>query len=372
MSVIPPTKNAALIVDDFISYATLHLSTVSGIINTVSLYPPIGTPGPGIINWTSYMVAPSRPGGAASTGTDVEDIEQIPEEEIVMNDAQIAASEEAWLEGADINEATATAYEEVPDNAEPPTEEEQTILEERIDAEAEEAAEELEEKIPKEDNPKNKEKLQQIPNYKTKIKVPDELVRAMRKVGVGKTPLDRAHFLAQVHAETGGFRVKTESLKYSAKRAFQIFNPPQTKKKYFPTLESAKEYEYNEEKLGNYVYGNRLGNGPATSGEGFKYRGRGMLQMTGKENYTRFGKKVGENWQGNPDLVATLNGGSLAACLFWKTNDIAKYATNDSIKQINLCGWRVNGANPPNGAEERIREFNKYWAELQKDPTLWS
>jgi hypothetical protein len=64
MSVIPPTKNSALIVDDFISYATLHLSTVSGIINTVSLYPPIGTPGPGIINWAGYTVTPAKPGGA--------------------------------------------------------------------------------------------------------------------------------------------------------------------------------------------------------------------------------------------------------------------------------------------------------------------
>ena len=63
MSLIPPTKNTALIVDDFISYATLHLSTVSGIINTVSLYPPVGTPGPGIINWTGYMVTPAKPGG---------------------------------------------------------------------------------------------------------------------------------------------------------------------------------------------------------------------------------------------------------------------------------------------------------------------
>jgi hypothetical protein len=64
MSVIPPTKKASLIVDDFISYATLHLSTVSGVINTVSLYPPIGTPGPGIINWTGYMVTPAKRGEA--------------------------------------------------------------------------------------------------------------------------------------------------------------------------------------------------------------------------------------------------------------------------------------------------------------------
>lgn len=367
MSVIPPTKKASLIVDDFISYATSHLSTVSGVINTVSLYPPNGTPAPGVINWTSYMVAPSRPGGAASTGTDVEDdVQEIPEDEIVMNEAQQAASEEAMLEGSDINEATATAYEEVPDDAQPPTEEEALVLEEKIDAEAEVGAEETEKSLPPEDNPKNQEKIEPVPNYKTNIKVPDELVRAMKRVGVGKTPLERAHFLAQVGAETGGFRVKTESLMYSAPRLLQIFP------KYFKSEAQANQYAKNEQKIGNYVYGNRLGNGPESSGEGFKFRGRGMLQVTGKVNYEKFGKMVGDDWIGKPDLVAQTKGGAESACLFWKSNNIAKYATDASVKQINLCGWRVNGKNPPNGADERIREFNKYWKELQKDPTLWS
>jgi putative chitinase len=313
------------------------------------------------------MVAPSRPGGAASTGTDVDDnIEEIPEDEIVMNEAQQAASEEAMLEGSDINESTATAYEEVPDDAEPPTEEEAAALEEKIDAEAEEGAKETENELAPEDKPQNQEVQKPIPNYKTKIKVPDELVLAMRKVGVGKTALERAHFLAQVGAETGGFRVKTESLMYSAGRLFQIFP------KYFKSEAQANEYAKNEQKIGNYVYGNRLGNGGESTGEGFKFRGRGMLQVTGKVNYQKFGKMVNEDWTANPDLVAKTKGGAESACLFWKTNNIAKYATDASIKQINLCGWRVNGVNPPNGAAERIKEFNKYWAELQKDPTLWA
>ena len=365
MSALPPTKNAAVIVDDFISYASLHLSTVSGIINTVSLYPPVGTPAPGVITWTGYVVTSSRPGGAASAGVE-EEIQTIPDEETSMTPAQEAASEEAMLEGADINEATATAYEEVPDNTPPPTEEETAALEERIDAEAEAGAEETEKELPPEDKPENQEKIQPVPNYKTNIKVPDELVLAMRKVGVGKTPLERAHFLAQVGAETGGFRVKTESLMYSAGRLLQIFP------KYFKSEAQANGYAKNEQKIGNYVYGNRLGNGDESSGEGFKFRGRGMLQVTGKVNYQKFGKMVNEDWTANPDLVAKTKGGAESACLFWKTNNIAKYATDASVKQINLCGWRVNGVNPPNGAAERIKEFNKYWAELQKDPTLWT
>ena len=363
MSVIPPTKNTALIVDDFISYATAHLSTVSGIINTVSLYPPIGTPGPGIINWTSYMVAPSRPGGAASTGTDVEDTEEIPEEEIVMNEAQQAASEEAMLEGSDINEATATAYEEVPDNAEPPTEEEQTILEERIDAEAEEGAAEVEKSLPPEDNPKNQEKVEPIPNYKTNIKVPDELVRAMKKFGVGKTPIERAHFLGQVFEETG-FRVSTESLKYSASRLVQIFP------KYFKSEAEATPYAKNEQKIGNKIYGGRMGND--TLNDGFTFRGRGFIQLTGRGNYTKFSKIAQADWVANPDLVAGAKGAAESACLFWKTNNIAKYATDMTVKQINLVGWRINGANPPINADKRIKEVNRFYKELQKDPTLWS
>ena len=364
MSVIPPTNNAALIVDDFIMYATSHLSTVSGVANTISSYPPVGTPGPGIVQWSGYQIQPSRPGGAASVGN-LPDTQEVPAEEVEMTPAQEAASEQAMLEGADINEATAAAYE-VPVDAPAPSEEEQQQLEARIENAAEEGAAETEKELPSEDKPQNQEVQKPIPNYKTKVKVPDELVLAMRKVGVGKTPLERAHFLAQVAAETGGFRVKTESLMYSASRLLQIFP------KYFKSEAQANQYAKNEVKIGSYVYGNRLGNGGESTSEGYKFRGRGMLQVTGKVNYQKFGPMVGQDWVVNPDLVAQMKGGAESACLFWKSNNIAKYATDATTKQINLCGWRVNGVNPPIGAAERIKEFNKYWAELQKDPTLWT
>jgi hypothetical protein len=127
MSVIPPTKNAALIVDDFIMYATAHLSTISGIANTISAYPPYGTTGPGIVQWSGYQIQPSRPGGAASVGN-LPDTQEVPAQEVEMTPAQEAASEQAMLEGADINEATAAAYE-VPADAPAPSEEEQQQLE---------------------------------------------------------------------------------------------------------------------------------------------------------------------------------------------------------------------------------------------------
>ena len=80
MSALPPTNNTTIIIDEFIAYATAHLQTVSGIINTISLYPPIGTPGPGIVQWTGYFVPPSQPGGGVT-----------PEQsEFVMSDDDIA------------------------------------------------------------------------------------------------------------------------------------------------------------------------------------------------------------------------------------------------------------------------------------------
>jgi hypothetical protein len=108
MSVIPPTKNAGLIVDDFISYATLHLSTVSGIINTVSLYPPLGTPGPGIINWTGYMVTPAKP-SVALGGVDAEEaaaVERDINEEYpasqALYEAQFESEEDAMANNSQV------------------------------------------------------------------------------------------------------------------------------------------------------------------------------------------------------------------------------------------------------------------------------
>ncbi len=112
MSVIPPTKKTSVIVDDFISYATLHLSTVSGIINTVSLYPPIGTPGPGIINWTGYMVTPAKRGEAGDFDSDeAAAIERDINEEYPASqaayEAQFESEEDAMANNSQVTEAEA-------------------------------------------------------------------------------------------------------------------------------------------------------------------------------------------------------------------------------------------------------------------------
>ncbi len=112
------------------------------------------------------------------------------------------------------------------------------------------------------------------------------------------TPLRLAHFLAQCGHESGQFRVVNENLNYGAKGLLGIF------KKYFPTEDKAKTYERKPEKIANLVYASRMGNGPESSGDGYKYRGRGYIQLTGKDNYTQFDKTVPEDILANPDLVS--------------------------------------------------------------------
>ena len=103
------------------------------------------------------------------------------------------------------------------------------------------------------------------------------------------TPLRLAHFLAQCGHESGGFRATQENLNYSAKGLNGIF------KKYFPTEAAAAPYARQPQKIASKVYANRMGNGTEASGEGYKFRGRGYIQLTGKDNYTAFGKSIGED-----------------------------------------------------------------------------
>jgi putative chitinase len=113
------------------------------------------------------------------------------------------------------------------------------------------------------------------------------------------TPLRLAHFLAQCGHESGGFRATQENLNYSAKGLTGTF------KKYFPSEASAAPYAKNPLKIASKVYGGRMGNGPEPTQEGYKFRGRGYIQLTGKENYTAFGKSINEDILSNPDKVAS-------------------------------------------------------------------
>jgi putative chitinase len=171
------------------------------------------------------------------------------------------------------------------------------------------------------------------------------------------TALRLAHFLAQAGHESGGFKAVNENLNYGAKGLLGIF------KKYFPTEEKAKLYERKPEKIANLVYGSRMGNGPETSGDGYKYRGRGYIQLTGKDNYKAFDAVVTENIVDNPDLVSTKYPLMSAAWFFHKNglHKIADQGATDAV--VTSVTKRVNGGTI--GLDDRIKHFKEYYALLK-------
>jgi len=186
--------------------------------------------------------------------------------------------------------------------------------------------------------------------------IPDSVIAMIPEVAAKfeiNTPLRLAHFLAQCGHESGGFRLTQENLNYSAKGLNGIF------KKYFPTLDSAVPYERKPEKIANKVYGGRMGNGTEGSGEGWKFHGRGFIQLTGKDNYTAFTKSIGEDCVGNPDLVASKYALASAAWFFNKNglHKMADGGANDTV--VTSITKRVNGGTI--GLPDRIKHFNEYY-----------
>ncbi len=170
------------------------------------------------------------------------------------------------------------------------------------------------------------------------------------------TPLRLAHFLAQCGHESGGFRLTKENLNYSAKGLMGIF------KKYFPTEAKANEYARKPEKIANLVYGNRMGNGPESSGEGAKFCGRGYIQLTGKENYTAFGKSINEDILSNPEKVSS-SYALLSAAWFFSKNGLHKIADEGASDQVvTKITKRVNGGTI--GLPDRIKHFKEYYSLL--------
>ena len=165
-------------------------------------------------------------------------------------------------------------------------------------------------------------------------------------------PLRLAHFLAQCGHESGGFKAVSENLNYSAKGLLGTFP------KYFNST-TAAQYERKPEMIASRVYGGRMGNGDESTKEGFKFRGRGYIQLTGKSNYTNFTKFIGEDCIANPDLVATKYPLASAAFFFdsnklWSICDLG--SSDDVVKQVTK---RVNGGY--NGLDDRIKHFKEYW-----------
>lgn len=167
------------------------------------------------------------------------------------------------------------------------------------------------------------------------------------------TQLRLSHFLGQLQHESG-LKPIEENLRYSAKRLTEVFG------KYFPTLEVANQYAMQPQKIANRVYANRMGNGDESSGEGWKFRGRGMLMITGKNNYkalTEWAKKNGidADYLNNPDLLLREADSIISALWYWSVNNINQYADKDDILTITK---RINGGT--NGLADRKTQTAKF------------
>lgn len=158
-----------------------------------------------------------------------------------------------------------------------------------------------------------------------------------------------AMFLAQCGHESAGFSVLSENLNYSSKALRAVFS------KYFKTQAAADEYARQPEKIANRVYANRMGNGPESSGDGWKYRGRGCIQLTGKDNYIKFAQDFNKpEVIYNPELVSTPEYAVLSAIWFWNKNDLNRYADAHDVKGITK---RINGG--LNGYDDRNALYQK-------------
>lgn len=165
-----------------------------------------------------------------------------------------------------------------------------------------------------------------------------------------------AGFLAQTQHESGDFNILKENLNYSSKGLRTVF------KKYFPTYALAEQYARKPEKIANRVYANRMGNGDEASGDGWKYRGRGILQITGKNNYYKLSQHCfGDNTLlDNPDKLLEPEYALKSACWFWEANGLNDYCDRLDIKGMSK---RVNGGY--NGLQDRINHWTNNIAVLK-------
>jgi len=190
-------------------------------------------------------------------------------------------------------------------------------------------------------------------NLSSKINstVMSEIQSATAKFNI-TTPLRLCHFLSQCSHESGNFVLVRENLNYSIKGLMTVFH------KYFTTEAVAKLYERQPQKIGNRVYANRMGNGDEASGDGYNYRGRGYIQLTGKDNYKAFATFIGEDVVAQPDLVATKYPLTSAGFFFNKNKLWSICDKGETIEVITELTKRINGGT--NGLDDRIAKFRLY------------
>lgn len=180
----------------------------------------------------------------------------------------------------------------------------------------------------------------------------DALNETFERFGI-KSPNQQAAFIGQCGHECGNFRILEENLNYRAETLCKLWP------KRFPTLEFAKQYEKNPRKIANSVYSGRMGNRDESSGDGYRFRGRGCIQLTGHANYFHAGKALGIDFVMEPDLVATPKYAALTAGWYWAThgcNDIADRGDWTALTK------KINGGTI--GLADRIKHTNEALAVL--------
>jgi len=162
------------------------------------------------------------------------------------------------------------------------------------------------------------------------------------------TPQRVAAFLAQCGHESGGFTAIKENLNYKAESLVRVWP------KYFPNMDVANQYAHNQEKIANRAYANRMGNGPEESGDGYRFCGRGLIQLTGRSNYQAFADSIETDINDLPEYLATFEGCVQSACWFWEANNLNQYADNFDLVTMTK---KINGGTL--GLDDRTERYKK-------------
>ena len=325
-----PTDNSEVFLDQLIASIQSHLPTIKGMYLTTSLYPPLLTPGPGAVPFVGYTIPPASRGVG---GGSADNLQSTPEEQaleqkrieeaITLTPEQELIAEDATERGYGINESTAAGL-----SGESPS---SPASRNNSDSNGSESSNNEDSAAA---NSTNSEKIEECGNVKLK-EPPQVVIDAMRKWGI-KTPLQKAHFLAQCAHESGNFVYTKE-----------IWGPSSAQQRY----EGRKD-------LGN-----------TQPGDGFRFAGRGYIQVTGRANYTQFKKGVTDDVVANSTLVEKKYVAE-TACWFWRTRKLNEAAVDDSMGTLKYITKRINGGY--NGLDDRKKKFCGYWKKLKENPNLYS
>lgn len=155
-----------------------------------------------------------------------------------------------------------------------------------------------------------------------------------------------AAFLAQTIHESAGFTALKENLNYQAKSLMRVWP------RLFPNEQIANKYAHNQPAIANRAYGGRMGNGPEDSGDGWKFCGRGLIQLTGRNNYQAFADSLEIDIEEVPEYLSTFEGAVQSACWFWETNNLNQWADKNDMLTLTK---RINGGTL--GIEDRIKHY---------------